>query len=105
MGERTMQESVERYGHWAHAGDVEAMAEEWRDEGFAPADVAQWLDARCWNPLAARDLRAECVTPQMAATKVGERIGIGGRADTIGYKLSNGDIGLELAVYLAKENE
>lgn len=105
MTTQTMQEVIENYGEWAHAGEPEQTAAEWEGYGFTPAEAAAWLDARCWDPRSAQDLDAEGMTPAMAAIKVGEDAGSGGYVDTIGYKVANDDLGARLAVHLAKEAE
>ena len=45
----TIEEVLEHYGWWAHGGEVERIAKEWREEGFTASEVDQWLEADvCW---------------------------------------------------------
>jgi hypothetical protein len=102
---QTMQEVIDNYGEWAHGGNVAETAVEWECCGFAPEQAAAWLDARCWDPGAAQELAAEGVTPEQAAVKVDADESYGYYVDTIGYKVSNGDLSAELGAYLAKHEE
>lgn len=66
--------------------DPAAVAQQWAEHGFDAADVRAWLDARCFCPDAAAELRDAGITPEQASTRTD--------TDTIGYRVSNGDLGL-----------
>lgn len=72
--------------------DPATVAQQWAEHGFAADDVQAWLDARCFDPDAAAELRDAGITPEQASTRTDA--GTGGYADTIGYKVANGDLGI-----------
>lgn len=80
------------HGDFATGANVVGSAKEWLRKGFSAAEVGEWLDARCFDPEAARAFCEWGLRPEHAAVRTGE--GIGGYEDTLGYKLSNNDIGL-----------
>lgn len=84
-------EIIRRYGQLAdRGGAAEAAARAWTESGFDDATTAKWLEARCFEPDAARSLAGLGVTPEQARLRT--RDGSGGYVDTIGYKVANGDL-------------
>lgn len=84
-------EIIRRYGGLADRGGApEAAARAWTESGFDDAMTAQWLEARCFEPDAARALTGLGVTPKQAAVRT--RDGSGDYVDTIGYKVAKGDL-------------
>ena len=72
----------------------EAAAQSWLDAGFDDAEeVAEWLAARCLAPAAAQRLEEAGFTPAQAA----QTDDSGGYMDTIGHKLTNGDLSFDEA--------
>lgn len=90
----TIRDVIEAHGHFAHGGNPDA-AETWADIGFEADEVEEWLRARCFDPNAARDLADAGVTPELAATRT--EVGRGDYVDTVGFKVSDGDIEVEEA--------
>jgi hypothetical protein len=82
--------------------DVEDVAREWTEENFSASEVRAWLDARAFSGTAAASMKAKGITPAMAKKRVGPEVGIGGYTDTIGYKVSNGDLSVAKAAALAR---
>lgn len=91
----TIRDVIEAHGHFAHGGNPDDAAETWAAVGFEPEEVEEWLRARCFAPDAARDLADAGVTPDLAATKT--EMGRGDYTDTIGFKVSDGDLEVEEA--------
>jgi hypothetical protein len=88
---RTSVETIERYGELAdRAGDAGAAARAWTQAGFDDETTAKWLDARCFDPEAARALSALAVTPGQASKRT--RDGRRDYVDTIAFKVSSGDL-------------
>jgi hypothetical protein len=74
----------------------EEAALEWLASGFDdPEEVGEWLDARCLTAGDAELLERAGLTPEQAALRTGA--GAGGYEDTIGFKLSRGDLSLDEA--------
>lgn len=94
---------MEREGDWAHDGDPRREATRWTALGFDADAVSEWLDARCFDATAAKQLRDAGVTPAQAGKQTGRDVGLGGYADTVAYKLSNGDLSLARAVQLVAD--
>jgi len=91
----TVHDVIERHGHFAHGGNPDDTAETWTESGFEADEVEEWLKARCFNPSAARDL-ADCgVTAEMTQMKTSA--GAGDYVDTVGFKVSVGDLEVEEA--------
>ncbi|HEV3471538.1 MAG TPA: hypothetical protein VG148_19580 [Pyrinomonadaceae bacterium] len=94
---RAVAEVLARRGLEATGGrDAFEAAREWVEEGFDDAEeVESWLGARCFEAAAARRLEEAGVTPEQAAlrTRAGDTAG----EDTLGRKLSRGEISLEEA--------
>jgi hypothetical protein len=95
----TIRDVVEKHGHFAHGGNPDDTAETWAESGFEANEVDEWLLARCFDPSAARDLADAGVTPEMARMKTAA--GAADYVDTIGFKVSDGDIEVEEARDLA----
>jgi hypothetical protein len=95
----TIRDVIERHGHFAHGGNPDDTAETWAESGFEAHEVEEWLAARCFDPSAARDLADTGVTPELARTKT--NAGAGDYVDTIGFKVSNGDLEVDEARDLA----
>lgn len=96
-----MEETLDRYGEFAHGGDVEGAAQEWEGAGFTPDEAAAWIDARCWDADTARELADAGISPEQAATSVT----VCGYADTIGYAVSNGDLTVGQALAMLSDEE
>jgi hypothetical protein len=88
--EMTVKAAVESHGHFAHMGNPDDAAEAWMEAGFDAHEVDEWLRARCFSPGAARDLADGDVSAQLAALKTGA--GAGDYVDTVGFKVSVGDL-------------
>ena len=91
----TVREVIERHGHFAHAGNPDDTSETWAESGFDAHEVDAWLDARCFDPGAARDLADGGVDAIDARLKT--VAGRGDYLDTIGFKVSAGDLEAEEA--------
>ena len=91
----TIREVVEKHGHFAHGGNPDDTADTWGESGFEADEVDEWLLARCFNPSAARDLADAGVTAEMAKMKT--EAGSGDYVDTVGFKVSDGDLEAEEA--------
>jgi len=87
---RTSLETIERYGRFADRGaGAAAAAQAWTEAGFSDELTARWLDARCFDPGAARALAELGVSPEQAAVRTRDG---GGDIDTIAHKVANGDL-------------
>lgn len=86
---------IDAHGHFAHGGNPDDTAETWAETGFEAHEVEEWLRARCFNPSAARDLADAGVTPGVAQMKTSA--GSGDYTDTVGFKVSDGDLEVEEA--------
>jgi hypothetical protein len=91
----TVREVIGRHGHFAHGGNPDDAAETWVESGFEADEVEEWLLARCFNPSAARDLADSGVTADMARMKTSA--GSGDYVDSVGFKVSDGDLEVEEA--------
>lgn len=69
---------------------MDEAARAWSEAGFDDQACARWLEARCFDPLAAHSLAELGVTPEQAAART--RDGGDGQLDTIGYKVASGDL-------------
>jgi hypothetical protein len=88
---KTGAQTIKDFGELAdRGGDPAAAAQAWTDAGFDDETTARWLKARCFDPSAARELAGAGVTPEQAAKRT--RDGSGGYVDTIGFKVSSGDM-------------
>ncbi|CAN5601405.1 hypothetical protein BH20ACT19_BH20ACT19_05790 [soil metagenome] len=87
---RTGVETIRQYGELAdRGGDPDDAAQAWTDAGFDDATTGKWLEARCFDPQAARALADMSVTPGQAAKRTRDG---GSYLDTIAYKVANGDL-------------
>jgi hypothetical protein len=87
----TSAETIERYGDLAdRGGDPAAAALAWTKAAFDDEATSAWLDARCFDPTAARALADLDILPGQAAKRT--RDGRGDYIDTIGYKVAAGDL-------------
>ena len=76
--------------------DAAEAAREWVECGFDDAEeVESWLDARCFEAAAARRLEEAGITPEQAALRTSA--GASAEEDTLGRKLSRGELSLEEA--------
>jgi hypothetical protein len=92
-----MVEVIKRYGDFAYGNDSpEEVAIEWDDWDISPEKADAWLSARCFTPEAAHQLEDYDITPEQAG-KITEQ-GTGDYKDTVGYKVSNGDLTIEDAI-------
>lgn len=88
---RTTVETIRRFGDLAdHLGDPAEAAKAWTAAGFDDEEAAKWLEARCFDPNAARELDDLGVTPGQAATRT--RDGKRDYIDTIAFKVASGDL-------------
>jgi hypothetical protein len=88
---RTSVDTITSFGELADQGEDPAdAAKAWTDAGFDDEETTKWLEARCFDPVAARDLADLLVTPAQATkrTRDGKRDYI----DTIAFKVANGDL-------------
>lgn len=84
-------ETIREWGEFAdRGGSAEIAAERWTHAGFDDEMTARWLQARCFDPDAARGLSELGVTPEQSAART--RDGGGGYIDTIAFKVANGDL-------------
>jgi hypothetical protein len=91
----TVRDVIERHGYFAHGGNPDDAAETWAESGFEAHEVEEWLRARCFNPSAARDLADSGVTADLAQMKTSA--GSSDYVDTVGFKVSDGDLEVEEA--------
>jgi hypothetical protein len=91
----TIRDVIEAHGHFAHGGNPDDTAETWSESGFEAPEVQEWLNARCFDPNAARDLADAGVTAEMARMKTSA--GAADYLDTVGFKVSDGDLEVEEA--------
>jgi hypothetical protein len=83
--------TIRRYGEFADRGDEPYVAAQaWTKAGFDDEATARWLDARCFDPAAARALAELDVTALQASKRT--RDGHGDYIDTIAYKVAQGDL-------------
>ncbi len=88
---RTSADTISRFGDLAeHVGDPGDAAKAWTDAGFDNDETAKWLEARCFDPEAARDLADMAVTPGQASKRT--RDGKRDYLDTIAFKVASGDL-------------
>jgi len=88
---RTSVETIRQYGELAApGGDPGEAAQAWTDAGFDDPMTARWLEARCYDPGAARALTDLSVSPEQAAVRT--RDGGDGSIGTIANKVANGDL-------------
>lgn len=87
----TSAETITRFAELAdHVGDPADAARAWTAAGFDDEQTAKWLEARCFDPEAARELHDLRVTPGQAAKRT--RDGKRNYIDTIAFKVSSGDL-------------
>lgn len=91
----TIRDVIERHGHFAHGGNPDDTAETWIESGFEADEVEEWLNARCFDPSSARDLADAGVSAAEARVKT--EAGRGDYTDTVGFKVSAGDLEVEEA--------
>jgi hypothetical protein len=87
----TSVDTISRYGELAERGDDPAVAAKaWTAAGFDDEQTANWLEARCFDPLSARALADLAVTPGQASKRT--RDGRRDYIDTIAFKVASGDL-------------
>jgi hypothetical protein len=91
----TVRDVIERHGYFAHAGNPDDTAEAWVEAGFEAHEVEEWLNARCFDPSAARDLADTGMSAAEARMKTAA--GSGDYTDAVGFKVSAGDLEVEEA--------
>ncbi|HWA55009.1 MAG TPA: hypothetical protein VG816_12650 [Solirubrobacterales bacterium] len=91
----TVRDVIERHGHFAHGGNPDDTAEAWVEAGFEAHEVEEWLNARCFDPGSARDLADTGMSAAEARMKTD--VGSGDYTDTVGFKVSAGDLEVEEA--------
>ncbi len=85
---RTSVETIRRYGEFADRDDdAAAAASAWTDAQFDDEMTTRWLDARCFDPVSARELADLGVTPEQASKRTRDGAGES-TIDTIAYKVS-----------------
>lgn len=85
---RTSVDTIKRYGELADRGDDPAeVARAWTAAEFDDEETGKWLDARCFDPEAARALADLGVTPGQASKRTRDGAGES-YIDTIAYKVS-----------------
>ena len=85
---KTHAETISRFGELAdRGGTANSAAQAWTKAGFGDEMTARWLQARCFDPDAARALVELGVTPEQAAVRTRDG---GGAIDTIAYKVAAG---------------
>ena len=83
--------TIEQYGEFAARGsDAAEAARAWTAAGFDDAATIAWLNARCFNPVSARELAELDVSARQASKRT--RDGRGDYIDTVAYKVANGDL-------------
>ncbi len=88
---RTTADTITRFDELAdQVGDPADAAKAWTDAGFDDEQTAKWLEARCFDPDAARELDDLRVTPGQAAKRT--RDGKRDYLDTIAFKVASGDL-------------
>ncbi len=88
---KTSADTIRRYGDLADLGkDPTAAARAWSAAGFDDEETTKWLEARCFDPEAARALADLSVTPKQASART--RDGRRPYRDTIGFKVASGDL-------------
>lgn len=95
---RRIAEVLARHGDAALVDGATAsdVAQEWIAAGFDdPEEVDDWLRARCFSAPGAETLERAGFTPEQAAIRT--RAGTSSYEDTIGYKLTHGDLSFEEA--------
>jgi hypothetical protein len=84
-------DTIRRYGELAiRGGEPATAAKAWTASGFDDERAAMWLEARCFDPRAARELADLDVTPKQASKRT--RDGRRDYIDTIAYKVASGDL-------------
>jgi hypothetical protein len=85
---RTSVDTIKRYGELADRGDDPAVAAKaWTKARFDDEMTTRWLEARCFDPDAARELADLGVTPEQASKRTRDGAGES-YIDTIAYKVS-----------------
>jgi hypothetical protein len=88
---KTSADTITRFGELADRGeDPQVAAKAWTNAGFDDEETAKWLEVRCFDPQAARDLADLGVTPGQAKKRT--RDGRRDYRDTIAFKVSSGDL-------------
>ena len=88
---RISAETISRFEELAeHIGDPADAARAWSAAGFDEEQTAKWLEARCFDPEAARELADLGITPGQAASRT--RDGKRNYRDTIAFKVASGDL-------------
>ena len=91
-GARVSAETISRYGDLSDRhDDPAAAAKAWTDAGFDDETTAGWLEARCFDPVSARELADLGVTPGQASKRTRDGAGES-YIDTIAYKVAKGQL-------------
>jgi hypothetical protein len=87
---KTHADTIARFGELAdRGGSAGDAAKAWTKAGFGDELTARWLQARCFDPQAARALADLGVTPEQAAVRTRDG---GDYLDTIAYKVAAGGL-------------
>ena len=86
-------DTIMRFGDLAVRGDDDprAAAKAWTEAGFDDEMTARWLQARCFDPEAAREMADLGVLPEQAAKRTRDGAGES-YIDTIAYKVAMGQL-------------
>jgi hypothetical protein len=88
----TKADTINRFGELFDDGDDPAeVAKRWNDAGFDDEATERWLQARCFDPEAARDLTDLGITPGQASKRTRDGAGES-YIDTIAYKVAKGQL-------------
>lgn len=86
----THRDTIQHFGEFAdRGGSAQDAAQAWTKAGFGDELTARWLQARCFDPTAARALADLGVLPEQAAVRTRDG---GDYLDTIAYKVAAGDL-------------
>jgi hypothetical protein len=91
-GSRVSEDTIRRYGDLADRGEgPAAAAKAWTEAGFDDEMTTRWLEARCFDPEAAREMGELGVSPEQASKRTRDGAGES-YIDTIAYKVSMGQL-------------
>jgi hypothetical protein len=71
--------------HYWPAQPLAELAADWSHFGFDADNVRAWLNARCFSPMAARDLHRRGISPNGASQTTSAGVGV---PETVGFKVS-----------------
>ena len=94
---RAVAEIIKRHGEAGRGNaSMEEAARRWIDAGFEEVDeIDEWLAARCYSAEGAQILDRAGITPAQAGMRT--RAGTADYEETIGYKITEGDLTIDEA--------